>query len=176
MNFFYTLNCDIKRYLQKDTITNRLKVILINHTFHLIFFYRLGVFCRKIPILGKIFGILIEYFIRIIYSSDISCKSKIGAGLMILHGHDIVIGADVVIGKNCKIFNGVTLGNKNTEININEQPILGNNVVVGTGAKILGKIFIGDNVKIGANSVVLIDIPSDSVAVGVPANIKRNSF
>ncbi|EES8386106.1 serine acetyltransferase, partial [Escherichia coli] len=119
------------------------------------------------------FRLVIEYSIRIIFSSDISLRARIGGGLVIMHGHDIVIGRDVVIGRNCKILNGVTLGNKDTESTENQQPVVGDNVIIGTGAKILGKVVIGNNVKIGANSVVISDIAPDSVAVGIPARVTK---
>ena len=106
----------------------------------------------------------------------ISCKSKIDEGLIILHGHDIVIGADVIIGKQCRIFNGVTLGNKDiTGSSLGNQPSIGNNVVLCTGAKILGPLMIGDNVVIGANSVVLKDCPSNTVFAGVPAKMIKDN-
>ncbi len=174
MLFFKNIKSDLLRYVPSKNLILILKIILFSHAFHLVFLVRLGSAVRKIPGLGGFLGVLIEYLIRIFFASDISCKAKIGPGLMILHGHDIVIGADSSIGENCKIFNGVTLGNKDTEIPDNEQPKVGNNVIIGTGSKLLGSIVVGDNVKIGANSVVISDIPSDSVAVGVPARIKND--
>lgn len=121
--------------------------------------------------MGSFLRVLVEYFIRVVYASDISCKAEIGGGLMLIHGHDIVIGSAVVIGKNCKIFNGVTLGSKETEFLLQDQPCIGDNVVIGTGAKVLGKISVGNAVKIGANSVVLKNVPEKMLAVGVPAKI-----
>jgi len=145
---------------------------LCEHTFHVVLLYRFGNFMYlKIPYIGNILRFMVEYVIRILFGSDISCKAKIGKGFRIMHGHDIVIGANVIIGDNCKIFNGVTLGNKNTEILESFQPIIGNNVVISTGAKILGQITIGSNTIVGANSVVLKDVPDNSIAVGVPAKI-----
>jgi serine O-acetyltransferase len=135
--------------------------------------YRAGVVLAKIPYIGKIFRVVFEYIIRIIYSSDISLTSKIGPGLIIVHGHDIVIGGAVIIGERCKILNGVTLGNKNLELLVNQQPKIGNDVVIGSGAKLLGDINIGDNVVVGANSVVLRDAPSDVVVAGAPAKIVK---
>lgn len=169
MIFFSLIKMDFIKYVPTRSIKQTITTIFFNHSFHLVFFVRLGQLCRTVPIIGSILGILIEYFIRIIYASDISCKAKIGGGLMLVHGHDIVIGGDVIIGKNCKIFNGTTFGNKDTETTINQQPVIGNNVVIGTGAKILGNITLGDNVRVGANSVVLNDIPDNSTAVGIPA-------
>jgi len=101
---------------------------------------------------------------------EIHPGAKIEKGLFIDHGMGVVIGETAEIGSNCLIYHGVTLGG----VSSNEgkrHPTLGNNVVVGAGAKILGNIKIGDNVKIGANSVVLDDVPANSTAVGIPAKI-----
>jgi serine O-acetyltransferase len=151
------------------TLKQILRVCLTSHSFHLLALIRIGTLVRRYGLIGKICSTLIEYLIRIVFSSDISCGAKIGRGLIIMHGHDIVIGSGVYIGDDVKIFNGVTLGNKYTETQKLEQPYVGNNVVLSTGAKILGNISIGDNVVVGANSVVLADIPADHTAVGVPA-------
>lgn len=172
---FKNLKEDLKVLSNNKNILSISKSLL-EHTFHIVVLYRFGNYVHKnIPYVGSIFRFLIEYIIRIIYSSDISCKAKIGKGLRIMHGHDIVIGADVVIGEYCKIFNGVTLGNKNTEIAESFQPTIENNVVLSTGAKILGGITIGSNSIVGANSVVINDIPKNSIAVGIPSRVvKRN--
>jgi serine O-acetyltransferase len=94
---------------------------------------------------------------------------------VVAHGHDIVIGGEVRIGARCKILNGVTLGNRDTESPINEQPVIGDYVVIGSGAKLLGAIHIGDHVVIGANSVVLKSFPSSVVIAGVPARIVKST-
>lgn len=147
----------------------RLKIALLNHSFHLVFFIRLGGACRRVPWIGRILQHLVEYFIRLVFASDISCAASIAGGVNIMHGHDIVIGSGVVIGPNCKIFNGVTMGNKDTESTLIAQPVLEEGVIVGTGAKLLGQIRIGAYAKIGANSVVLKDVPAGEVWAGVPA-------
>ncbi len=162
---------DIDAFTNCGSFTSKVKCCLISHSFHLTFLFRLGHTLSAIPLIGVIFRVFIEYFIRVIYSSDISLRAKIGPGLVIMHGHDIVIGRNVVIGKNCKILNGVTLGNKDTESNVNQQPTVGDNVIIGSGAKILGAIHIGSNVKIGANSVVIKDVQSFTVVAGIPAKI-----
>lgn len=147
---------------------------IFNHTKQMKILMILGQKSLRIPVVGKFLSIFFEYIIRIFFGSDISCEAIIPSDIVFIHGHDIVIGANVIIGKQCKIFNGVTLGNKDTEIGYNEHPIVGNNCVISTGAKILGKITIGDNSIIGANAVVINDVPSNSIAVGVPAkNIKK---
>jgi serine O-acetyltransferase len=160
-----------------NTLFGKIKVIFFSFSFHIVLVYRLSsFFYNNIPFIGNLIGVLIEYFNRVLFSVDISRKSKIGEGFVIIHGMGIVIGDNVVIGKNCKIFNGVNLGNKNTEININYQPMIGDNVVIGTGAKCLGDIKIGNNVKIGANAVVLDDVPDNCVAVGIPAKITKKDL
>ncbi|MFP5080827.1 serine O-acetyltransferase [Pedobacter sp. JCM 36344] len=163
------LKRDLKRYSKVFKPFPIIRTILFEHSFHLVFFFRLGFFFRTIPIIGSFLGIITEYFIRIFFASDISCRAKIGGGLFIVHGHDIVIGSKVKIGENCKIFNGVTLGGKYTEIEDAPQPSVGNNIILSTGAKILGDIFIGDNSVVGANSVVLTSVEPNSVVVGIPA-------
>ncbi len=113
-------------------------------------------------------------FIRSFGGIEIGISAKIGGGIMFPHASGIVIGTRCVIGENCTIMQGVTLGQSNSTKASDEeviQPVLGNNVYVGAGAKVLGKIFIGDNAVIGANAVVLKDVPPDHVAVGVPARI-----
>lgn len=162
---------DLSAFTKDGTFFSKAKCVLLSHTFHLVLIYRVGCALAKAYVIGGFLRVIVEYFIRIVYASDISLKSRIGPGLMFVHGHDIVIGGDVKIGKRCKVYNGVTLGNKDVESPINQQPILGDHVVIGSGAKLLGAIQIGDNVVIGANSVVLKNFPSNTVIAGVPAKI-----
>ncbi len=175
MNLLEFIKADLNAYAPNSKFSFVLKTILLNHSFHMVLWIRLGQYFRGKPLIGNLFGIYIEYFIRVFFSSDISCKAKIGKGLIIMHGTDIVIGSKAVIGNNCKIFNGVTLGNKNTESFVNEHPILGDNIVIGSGAKVLGMIEVGNNVTIGANSVVINSVPNNSTAVGIPARIFSTS-
>lgn len=153
-----------------------IKNFLCSHSVHMTLFFRLGQSLSRLPIVGTISRLIIEYLIRIIFSSDLSCKAKIGPGLVFVHGHDIVIGADVLIGENCKIFNGVTFGNKDLDkSSLGNQPTIGDNCIVCTGAKILGDITIGNNVVIAANAVVIKNCMPNTVVGGVPAKtIKAN--
>lgn len=91
---------------------------------------------------------------------------KIGSGLRIFHFGCIVINPEAIIGKNCTLRHCVTIGTKSNE---HDVPELGDNVDIGVGAKILGKIKIGNNVTIGANAVVITDIPDNHLAIGIPA-------
>ena len=103
---------------------------------------------------------------------EIHPGAKIGKRLVIDHGMGIVIGETAEIGDDCLIFHGVTLGGTGKETG-KRHPTIGNNVLIGTGAKVLGPFTVGDNSRIAANSVVLTEIPPNSTAVGVPAKVVR---
>lgn len=158
---------------QQKTATLQMIYAPFNHTKQMRLLLLVGQWFLRIPLVGDFLSTMVEYIIRILFSSDISCKASIPSDVIFVHGQDIVIGAAVKIGHHCKIFNGVTLGNKSTEIDSNEQPTIGNNCVLSTGAKILGAITVGDNCVVGANSVVIKSIPPNSIAVGVPARVLK---
>jgi serine O-acetyltransferase len=101
---------------------------------------------------------------------DLPCEARVGRNFMIDHFGGIIVSGFATFGDNCRIRDGVTIGLK--RVNEPCAPAIGNNVDIGTGAKLLGRITIGDNVLIGANAVVLTDVPANSVAMGVPATIK----
>lgn len=109
---------------------------------------------------------------RFITGIEIHPGAKIGKGLMIDHGMGVVIGETAEIGDNCTLYQGVTLGGTGKDVG-KRHPTLGNNVMVGAGAKVLGPFKIGDNTKIAANAVVLEEIPDNCTAVGIPAKIVR---
>lgn len=120
------------------------------------------------PIIKKI-AVLRHRFWSVVTGADIPINCQIGGGLLIPHPNGIVIHPDAVIGPNCLIFQQVTIGHRSGGV-----PRIEGHVDIGAGAKILGKVHIGADVVIGANSVVLIDVPSSSTAVGVPAIILTN--
>ena len=103
---------------------------------------------------------------------EIHPVATIGRRLVIDHGMGIVIGETAEIGDDCLIYHGVTLGGTGKDVG-KRHPTIGNNVLIGTGAKVLGPIKVGDNSRIAANSVVLKEIPEDSTAVGIPARVVR---
>jgi serine O-acetyltransferase len=124
-------------------------------------------------ILRKFFSALYKLlfkFIQIITGIELPCEAEVGHNFVIDHFGGIIISGYARIGDNCRIRNGVTIGLRRVEEK--QAPVIGNNVDIGAGAKLLGPIRIGDNVVIGANAVVLCDVPDDSIAVGVPAMIK----
>ena len=119
----------------------------------------------------KFIARLISQIGRLLTGIEIHPGAKIGNRLFIDHGMGIVVGETTTIGDNCTIYHGVTLGGTGKDIK-KRHPDIGNNVIIGCGAKVLGPIKIGNNVKIGANAVVLKDVPDNSTIVGIPGKIK----
>ena len=109
------------------------------------------------------------------FGIEIAVRCPIGPGLFLPHSHGTVIGA-WRIGSNATIFQGVTLGAREVDFTYTKdsRPTLGDDIIVGAGAKVLGGVALGDRVRVGANAVVLKDIPADTLAVGVPARLIGN--
>lgn len=167
--FFKDLYYDAKNIKLKDpAATNVISVILLYPGFHAILNHRIAHFFYK----KRLFFIarLLSQFSRFLTGIEIHPGATIGKRLFIDHGMGIVIGETAIIGDNCTIYHGVTLGGTGKERK-KRHPTLKNNVVVGCGSKILGNITLGNNVKVGANAVVLKDVPDNKVVVGVPAKI-----
>lgn len=127
-----------------------------------------ALFRLHIPFLPR----FISQVARHITGIEIHPGAKIGKGLFIDHGMGVVIGETTIIGDNVTLFQGVTLGGTGKERG-KRHPTIGNNVVIATGAKVLGNITIGDNVNIGANAVIIRPVPSDCTVVGVPGRIAK---
>jgi serine O-acetyltransferase len=166
---FRTLRDDLAVVFERDpAATSRLEVILTYAGFHALAAYRVAhhLHAAGIPFLPR----LISQVARILTGVEIHPAAKIGRGFFIDHGMGVVIGETAEIGNYVTLFQGVTLGGTGKERG-KRHPTLGNHVVVGAGAKILGGIRIGDNVKIGANSVVLKSVPANSTVIGVPGRI-----
>ena len=137
--------------------------------------YRFGCwrYTIKSGLLRKPFSLLYKIFykfIQVITGIELPCEVTVGKNFRIDHFGGIIISGFASFGDNCVIRDGVTVGLRRVDDPV--APQIGNNVDIGTGAKVLGGITIGDNVVIGANAVVLEDVPSNSIAVGVPARIK----
>lgn len=145
-----------------------LQIILCYPGVHALFFYRIARFFYLIKL--KLIAEMIMFFVRLFTKIEIHPGAKIGKRLFIDHGSGVVIGQTTVIGDDCTIYQGVTLGGRGTGPG-RRHPTLGNNVLIGAGSKVLGGIILGDNVKVGANTVVLTDIPSDKTVVGVKGKI-----
>lgn len=160
---------DIDVVLERDPAAKGRALIFFTHQgIHAILSHRLAHLLDKKG--HKISAKLISQASRFFTGIEIHPSAKIGKRLLIDHGAGVVIGETAVIGDDCTIFQGVTLGGTGKERG-KRHPTLKNGVFVGAGAKILGNIQIGSNAKIGANAVVLNDIPDGTTAVGVPARI-----
>lgn len=114
----------------------------------------------------------VSQFAKFLTGIEIHPGATIGKGLFIDHGSGVVIGETTIIGDNCTIYQGVTLGGTGKQTG-KRHPTLGNNVMIGAGAKLLGNFTVGDNAKIAAGAVVLGDVPENSTAVGIPAKVVR---
>lgn len=157
---------DAKNIKEKDPAANNiLYVILMYQGFHSLVFHRIAHWFYKCHLffLARLISQIARFFTGI----EIHPGAKIGRRLFIDHGMGIVIGETATIGNDCTIYHGVTLGGTGKDKK-KRHPDLGDNVLVGCGAKILGPIKIGDNVKIGANSVVLKDVLENTTIVGIP--------
>lgn len=162
---------EIKAAFERDpAATNFLEVLLMYSGLHAIIFYRTAhkLLQIGIPFLPR----FLSQFARWLTGIEIHPGATIGKGLFIDHGMGVVIGETSIVGNDVTLFQGVTLGGTGKERG-KRHPTLGNSVVVGTGAKILGNVRIGDNVQIGANAVVIKDVPPNSTVVGVPGRIVK---
>ncbi len=160
---------DIQSIKERDPAAkNTFEIILTYSGLHALVGYRLSHWFYK----NKYFTVarVISQFFRFLTGIEIHPGAKIGKGLFIDHGMGVVIGETTEIGDNCLIYQGVTLGGTGKETG-KRHPTLGDNVMVGAGARVLGPFKVGNNVKIAANAVVLEAIPDNSTAVGVPARI-----
>ena len=147
-----------------------LEVVLLYQGFHALFYHRQAHWLYK----HKHFFLAraLSQFARHMTGIEIHPGAKIGKRLFIDHGMGIVFGETAEIGDNCTIYHGVTLGGTGKDTG-KRHPTLGNNVLIGAGTKVLGPVYIGDNARIGAGSVVLRNLPANCTAVGVPAEVVR---
>lgn len=164
---------DIESVKRRDPAARSTIEILLTYSgLHAIILYRAAHWfhTRKMFIIAR----CISQFARFLTGIEIHPGAKIGKGFFIDHGAGVVIGETTEIGDNCLVYQGVTLGGTGKEKG-KRHPTLGNNVMVGSGARVLGPFKVGDNAKIAANAVVLEEVPPNCTAVGVPARIvKRN--
>lgn len=161
-----TLMEDIKVVFERDPAAKSvLEVILCYPGFHAILMHRIAHWFYKKNFL--LIARIISQINRFITGIEIHPGARIGKGFFIDHGMGIVIGETAEIGDNVTLYQGVTLGGTGKEKG-KRHPTLGNNIVVGAGAKVLGPLKIGDNSKVGAGAVVLKDVPPNSTVVGIP--------
>lgn len=166
---FATLRQDIRAVFDRDPAArSSLEIFLAYPGLHAIWFYRRAhwLWTHHMPLLGRI----VSHIGRTLSGIEIHPGATIGPGFFIDHGMGVVIGETAEVGANVTLYHGVTLGGTSWKKG-KRHPTLADDVVVGAGAKILGPITIGARTRVGANAVVVKDVPPDSVVVGVPGRI-----
>ena len=155
-------------FLKDPAARSYLEVLMLYPGLHSIVMHKFThlVYLLKVPFLPRFLSEMMRFFTGI----EIHPGARIGRGLFIDHGNGVVIGETAIIGDNVLLYQGVTLGGTGKEKG-KRHPSIGNNVVIGAGAKVLGNISAGDNSYIGANAVVVKDVPPNSTIVGVPGRI-----
>ncbi|MFZ3209412.1 MAG: serine O-acetyltransferase [Geobacteraceae bacterium] len=165
------VRADLNRFKDESSNSSMLRMLargLVSQGFQAILVYRFFRWFHLRGIPTQPFRLIIERFIEITTGISIPVAADIGKGFRIHHFGGIIFHSKVKMGENCTVYQGVTLGDKG---GWGKPPTIGNNVLIGAGAKLLGDITIGDNVTIGANAVVLASIPANSIAAGIPAKV-----
>ena len=166
---FKNIRYDIKSIRERDPAARSgWEVFFLYSGFHAVLYYRVANFFYRHNM--KFIARWVSQTGRFFTGVEIHPGATIGRGLMIDHGMGVVIGETAVVGDNCTIYQGVTLGGTGKDTG-KRHPTLGNNVMVGSGAKVLGPFTVGDNAKIAAGAVVLDTVPEGATAVGVPARM-----
>ena len=170
--FWSTVRADVARFREEDDSVRTLIRGLLSQGFQALIVYRIvrWFYERRIPTQPLRF--FIERFIEVITGISIPAQANIGKGLRIHHFGGVIIHSAAVIGEDCTVYHGVTLGDLGGR---GGAPRVGDRVLIGAGAKLIGAIFIGDDCVIGANAVVLASVPTGHLAVGVPAVAKKRS-
>lgn len=170
---FRQMKKDIEKVFENDPAArSTFEVMLTYSGLHALWSHRIAhaLYKRKLYTLARIISQVSRFFTGI----EIHPGAKIGQGLFIDHGNGVVIGETCEIGDNVVLYQGVTLGGTGKEKG-KRHPTLGNNVVIGSGAKILGSFKVGDDSYVGANSVVLKEVPPASTVVGIPARLVKSN-
>lgn len=176
--FKEVIACDY--YRNKGKEIKKLSILKVflrrrNDPMKFIYCFRCAQWFYDFPILKNIFHKMYLHYSNK-YNIEISVNTKIGSGLRIPHwAGGIVIHENAILGRNCEIMQGVTIGN-NIMKSRKDVATIGDNVILGAGSKIIGNISIGSNVFVGANAVVVKDIPSNSCVGGVPSKILKSNF
>jgi serine O-acetyltransferase len=166
---FDALRRDIRTVFERDPASrSRLEALFCYPGVHALAFHRVGNRLWKRGWFGS--ARFVSHISRFLTGIEIHPAARLGPGLFIDHGMGVVIGETAEVGKNVTLYQGVSLAGTSLKRE-KRHPTLGDNVVVGAGAKVIGAIYIGDNSRIGAGSVVVRDVPPNSVVVGVPGRV-----
>jgi serine O-acetyltransferase len=162
---------DLDAAIERDpAVDTRLEMVLASPGLHAIWIHRVSHSMWTRPG-GRLAARLLSQVSRSVTGVEIHPGAQIGRRFFIDHGMGVVIGETAEVGDDVLLFHGVTLGGRSMK-RVKRHPTVGNNVTIGAGARVLGPVYIGDGVQIGANSVVVKDIPAGAVATGVPATIR----
>lgn len=165
------LEYDMDRIRERDPAArNNLEVALLYSGFHAVTAHRLSHYLHNKGY--RLTARALSQFVKMLTGIEIHPGATIGKGLFIDHGSGVVIGETAEIGDDCTLYQGVTLGGTGKDLG-KRHPTLGDHVMVGAGAKVLGPIKVGNHAKIAAGAVVLKEIPENSTAVGIPAKVVR---
>ncbi|MDA8059652.1 MAG: serine O-acetyltransferase [Nitrospiraceae bacterium] len=167
------VGCDLRAVFDRDPAArSSLEVLLTYPGFHAVFLHRLAhpIHRKGFRLLARILSAVSRFLTGI----EIHPGASIGEGFFIDHGMGVVIGETTIIGADVTLFQGVSLGGNGKDKGHKRHPTLGNHVLVGAGAKILGDIRIGDGVRVGSNAVVLRSVPSNCTVVGIPGRVVRS--
>lgn len=170
---FYKIRKDIEYIIENDPAARtKLEVFLLYPSIHARIAHMFSHFLykKKLFFLARLISQLARFFTGI----EIHPGATLGAGILIDHGMGVVIGETAQIGNRVTIYHGTTLGGTGKDKGIKRHPTVGDNVVIGAGAKVLGNINIGSNSKIGSNSVVLNDVPEGATVVGIPGKVVKS--
>jgi serine O-acetyltransferase len=169
IRMFKSIREDINAVLERDPAAkSAIEVFLLSPGIHALFWHRVAykLFKMRLVFLSKLISQVVRFFTGI----EIHPGAKIGKGVMIDHGMGVVIGETAEVGDGCTIYQNVTLGGTGKDKG-KRHPTIGDNVLIGSGAKVLGPFKVGNNSKIAANAVVLSEVPENSTCVGVPARV-----
>jgi serine O-acetyltransferase len=171
MSLLQGIREDVEAVMADDpAATSALQVMLLYSGLHAIWAYRLSHWMHSHGL--RFLARALSQGARFLTGVEIHPGARIGRRFFIDHGMGVIIGETAEIGDDCLLYQGVTLGGTGNQSG-KRHPSLGDHVVVGSGAKILGNIRIGDHVRVGANSVVLHDVPHNSTVVGIPGRVVR---
>jgi len=170
--FREVLSRDFRAVFERDPAArSRWAVLLTYPGFHAVVLYRIAhaLYRRRMTLSARLLSLLARFLTGV----EIHPAATIGAGFFIDHGMGVVIGETTIIGEEVTLYQGVSLGGTGKEKGQKRHPTLGNHVLVGAGAKILGNVTIGEGVRVGSNAVVLRSIPPHSTVVGIPGRVVR---
>jgi serine O-acetyltransferase len=168
--FLPTFRADVARFREEDASLRVLLRGIVSQGFQALVVYRIFRWFHERGIPTQPIRFFVERLTEIVTGISIPAQAQIGKGLRIHHFGGIIIHSQTVIGEGCTLYHGVTLGDRG---GWGGAPRIGNHVMIGAGAKILGDVTVGDDCRIGANAVVTTSVPPRCLAVGVPAAIKE---